>query len=206
MTSTAAKTRAKTKHEIAYKTAVTKLGEREQPPGSNRSPFIDSLAPLTTYRARGVPWCARFVVWAIVVGAKVDYPCRSARAWDHGDDARKRGWRLAPTAANLQRLAPGDLVTFKNGSGHIAIFESHRVVDGVAYVTTIDGNSGDAVARRERPLSIVRDLIAWPEHAGDYAKGRTRLLQVLGGESGRRQLAIKGLPPLRLPSVKEKIT
>lgn len=196
----------KTKHQLAYEAAVGKLGEREQPPGSNRSPFIDSLAPLTTYKANAVAWCARFAVWAIVVGAGANYPCRSARAFDHGDEARKRGWRLAPIIANLKQLVVADLVTFNKGSGHIALFESYRVEKGIAYVTTIDGNSGDEVARRERPLSEVRDLIAWPEYAGGFAQGRARLIQVIGGESGRRQLAIKSLPPIRIFASKEKVT
>lgn len=199
-----ASTRVQTRHERALDWARQQIGKAEQPPGSNRGAFVDSLSTITDYRALGVPWCARFALAAIVLGGKFNYPHRSAGAWDLGNDAARRGWRTAP--ADHASVVPGDLVTFNIGSGHIGVVESIQQVGGQWICTSIDGNSGDMVKRCQRPLSVVRDFICWPEDAGDYKPGRRKLIQVLGGESGRRKLAIAQLPAIRIPASKEKVT
>ncbi len=92
------------------------------------------------------PWCADLVSWVLrAAGAPLDGglsggwrvpAARGVAAW-----FAARGSYVPRAAASP---APGDVVYFVHGRGHIGIVE--RVVGDV--LVTIEGNAGNAVTRR----------------------------------------------------------
>lgn len=141
----------------ALEWARSKIGVREEPPGSRRGPEIDEWL-----RACGLlayPWCGAFVAAALRAGG-LDSPREIvwtptllawARAGEHG--FRLRTW---------DERAPGDLVLFSFGAegrevNHVGLLDFDRA-------HTIEGNTtdglgaqvdGGVVARRDRAGSGV---------------------------------------------------
>ena len=126
------------------------LGVSEIPKGSNKGARIKmyglaTQAPLRYYPA---PWCAYFTSWVTKrAGTPIGWNGLGdgwvPRLRDWG---RKTGiWRSAPQ--------PGDLIAFPQ---HIGIVESIRP-NGL--VTTIEGNTGDAVLRRLRLVKSASGFI-----------------------------------------------
>ena len=126
------------------------LGVREKPMGSNKGTRIKmyglaTQAPLRYYPAA---WCAYFTSW-------VTQQAGSPIGWDGLGDGlvsrlrdwgRKTGlWRTSPQ--------PGDLIAFPQ---HIGIVES---LQPNGLVTTIEGNTGDAVRRRLRLVKSATGFI-----------------------------------------------
>jgi hypothetical protein len=126
------------------------LGVREIPKGSNKGARIKmyglaTQAPLRYYPA---PWCAYFTSW---VTKQAGVPI----GWDGLGDGwvprlrdwgRKTGlWRTVPQ--------PGDLIAFPQ---HIGIVES---IQPNGLVTTIEGNTGDALLRRLRLIKSASGFI-----------------------------------------------
>lgn len=126
------------------------LGVHEIPMGSNKATRIKmyglaTQAPLRYYPA---PWCAYFTSW---VTKQAGVPI----GWDGLGDGwvprlrdwgRKTGiWRTTPQ--------PGDLIAFPQ---HIGIVES---LQPNGLVTTIEGNTGDAVRRRLRLVKSATGFI-----------------------------------------------
>lgn len=183
-----------TKHQKALEWAIKEIGVRESPMGSNTGPVVKTYQALGTWLpGTGFPWCAGFANLAVIRGGYTGL-ARTAGAWDALARAAKQGF--ATTDWKLVR--PGDLVVFNVGSGHIAVVE--KIVDG--FVRSVDGNSSDQVKRCERPLSLVRGFICWPEDGVEKASARKPLAQVVGGESGRRKLVV-GKLKVRIP---DKVT
>jgi len=124
---------------VAVASQLAAAGIAELPPGSNRGPGVDEFTD-----GNAEAWCADFVSWVLRV---------AGHPFSGGLSA---GWRLAWTgavrswfverAAYRDRLQadpqPGDVVWFVHG--HVGIVEAMR---GDALLT-IEGNAGDAVARR----------------------------------------------------------
>ena len=137
------------------------LGTREDPPGSNRTPFG------VWFGLDGVPWCNIFVSYCFAVGAGV-----TIAAGFRGAGCSRRGCAYVPTTEAWLRAAglwlgripprPGDLAIYNWNGGppdHIGIVE--RLAGGRAFVA-IEGNTGvgnDAnggeVMRRRRTLTDV---------------------------------------------------
>ena len=126
------------------------LGVREVPMGSNKGTRIkmyglSTQAPLRYYPAA---WCAYFTSWVTQqAGAPIGWNGLGdglvTRVADWG---RKTGlWRTAPQ--------PGDLIVFPQ---HIGIVES---LQPNGLVTTIEGNTGDAVRRRLRLVKSATGFI-----------------------------------------------
>jgi len=126
------------------------LGIREIPAGSNKGARIKmyglaTQAPLRYYPA---PWCAYFTSWVTQqAGAPIGWSGLGdglvSRLRDWG---RKTGvWRTEPQ--------PGDLIVFPQ---HIGIVET---LQPNALVTTIEGNTGDAVRRRLRLVKSATGFI-----------------------------------------------
>lgn len=115
--------------------ARSQVGVAESPLGSNNIPG-------NPYGNSGRPWCAYFTSWvwihAGVQGATVE---PSVTQWINGTEPGT--WK--PGAANNPQ--PGDAVAYDQSQGerwpHIGIVET---VNG-NMITTIEGNSGDAVTR-----------------------------------------------------------
>ena len=124
------------------------VGLAEDPPGSNRTPFG------RWFGADGEPWCAIFLSYCFKVGAGIVL-CGGVE----GPGVTPRGCAYVPTLARWLRDTgqwveagpkPGDIAIFDWDGGepdHAGIVE--RDLGGGRF-TTIEGNSGDRVARRER--------------------------------------------------------
>ncbi len=134
--------------------AVAHVGEREEPPGSNRTAFG------RWFGADGVPWCAIFVSYCFAVGAGVVL-CAGFR----GAGVMPKGCAYVPTIEAWLRTMgmwrgraaplPGDLAVYAVDAGvpdHIGIVETVAEDGGFA---AVEGNAGGAVARRTRSLSEV---------------------------------------------------
>lgn len=138
--------------------SVAHLGLREDPPGSNAGPEISLWLAACERGGRPIgiksgSWCAAFACAAqAAVRAPDEAPAHGRRAAVHElvEDARAFGTWRDPS----YRPKVGDLAIFRRngadprfqGEGHVGRVET---IDGDTY-TTIDGNSGDAVARVER--------------------------------------------------------
>lgn len=187
-----------TKHQQVVAWAVSKIGEREEPPGSNRGPFVRFCQAHTWLKGTGWSWCAAFAVTAVEEGAGVTYPDPSAGAWDLLERARKRGWALGRAATTVEA---GDFVVFDIGSGHVGVVEA---ITPTA-VTSIDGNSGDQVQRVTRSRSLVRGFVAWPDDLARHARSSSPFAQIVGSVTGTRKLVLRGGVKIPLPA-KGKVT
>ena len=135
--------------------ARRQLGVKEDPPGSNRTPFG------RWFGADGEPWCAIFLSYCFKVGAGVVL-C----AGDGGPGCSPLGCAYVPTLEDWLRATgqwlepdavarPGDIVVFNWDGGeadHAGLVAS--VAPGGA-LRTIEGNCDDEVARRARTTADV---------------------------------------------------
>lgn len=172
------------------------VGEKENPPGSNRGEFVQFCQSHTWLKGTGWPWCAAFVVTAISEGAGVGYPCPTASAFGLLADAKKRGWDLP---ANSSLVVPGDIVVFDIGSGHTGIVT--KVTS--KQVFSIDGNAGDSVKACVRLRSTVRGFVHWPEDLPP--RKRTPFVKTASSASGSRKLTVAGVN-IPVPARKDKVT
>src|SRR3954469_22287838 len=115
------------------------LGVREIPDGSNRAPAIRRYQTATRGAMFGAPWCAYFVSYVArqagapigAGGSGIGY-VPYIRAWAK----QTKRWKATPRA--------GDLITFPQHVGIVEnVYKNHTL-------TTIEGNSGNAVRRRWR--------------------------------------------------------
>lgn len=125
---------------------LSQVGVHEVPWGSN------SGAQVRVYESStggyGEPWCASFRSWGLQeCGYKGPV---SAMAWAFDNI----GVRISDGSLHIANAQVGDAVTFEIGTGHIGTYLSHDSVN----VKTVDGNTSDAVAVRERPLSLIRTI------------------------------------------------
>ena len=129
----------------ALAVAQKEVGTKEVPMGSNWGPRVSQYlkAAGITFPAE---WCAAFVTWCYDrVGKKVTFPGPAlVQDWDN--------W-AAKNGEVVSRPYHGDLVTFDwnsdNWYDHIGIVEKVLAVHGRVYwFRSIEGNSGDQVARR----------------------------------------------------------
>lgn len=135
--------------------ARSQLGMREQPAGSNRTPYG------AAYGGDGEPWCAKFVWWVFrqslasqLIPKAAFTPTFAQWFKDHG----RWGEKPRPGAVVFFDF-PGDKV---HRISHVALVEA---VNGDGSITTIEGNTcsgrkgsqrdGDGVWRRTRRVGIV---------------------------------------------------
>lgn len=135
--------------KCALTRATRHLGETEQPPGSNRSPLIDSWNQAAGL-ALGQPWCMSF--------ATAMFKACGVQLGGHGGVERFEVWAKA-NHWTVTGPAKGDLVCFDwDGAGwadHVGIVERVLAVRYtrrrfVGLIQTIEGNAGNAVSRRRR--------------------------------------------------------
>lgn len=120
------------------------VGVHEVPWGSNTGPRVSYYQSFTgDYHDA---WCASFRSAALRVNGYKGTV--SARAWAFDDI----GMRVSTLDKSIGAAMVGDAVTFNIGDGHIGTYLSHTS----SMVKTVDGNTSDAVAIRERPLSLIR--------------------------------------------------
>lgn len=126
---------------VAY--ALSQVGVHETPWGSNRGSDVHRYQSSTG--AYGQAWCASFFWYC---WQQAGYRgSTSAGAWDTTDN---HGTRVP----GIAHARPGDGVSFNIGDGHIGMYLSHTKT----HVKTDDGNSGDQVAVRERPISQIHSI------------------------------------------------
>src|SRR3954469_23805636 len=126
-------------HIVSLARKELSKGVREIPDGSNRAPAIRRYETATRGALFGAPWCAYFVSY-VARQARAPMRPRGAglgyvpyiRAWAK----QTKRWKATPRA--------GDLITFPQ---HVGIVEN---VYANHTLTTIEGNSGNAVRRRWR--------------------------------------------------------
>lgn len=170
-------------HQAALAWARARLGEHEQPPGSNSGRFVIECQRATWLAGTRWPWCVAFCLRAWEATGN-PLPWRGAGAWALLAWAQKAGW-----AVELGQAVPGDLVVWSFGSGHASVLEL-PYSETAPRVRTIDGNVDDRVARRERPSSLVRGVVhVKPTH---QAKARPPLFEVATSASGHRKLLLVG--------------
>jgi len=122
--------------------ASAEVGQSEQPPGSNDSPRIADYRSATAGNPGPGPWCAYFVSW---VARQAGVPLGDQGQGFGSVDAlyswaQQTGRAYTPGSGRTPQ--PGDLIVFHE---HIGLVES---VDANGAIHTIEGNSGDQVARR----------------------------------------------------------
>jgi len=122
----------------AVEVATREVGVAEDPPGSNRGPRVQTYQAATTLSGTGWPWCAAFVQW-VWTQAGVETDCCSASTEAMWLMGRAKGW-LSDTPL------PGCAILWRGVHTGIVV----AVGDGV--VETVEGNSGDQVARRTRAI------------------------------------------------------
>lgn len=160
-----------TYRELALRKAITQLGVKESPAGSNRGPMVDKYqeADSLTSPDHGYAWCASFVNWCFkVVGRPLTELGRSASVGSLLSNARKRGW-----VHNTPMR--GDLICFDwntlDGPGHGDWPDHIGFVERVSgsTLTTIEGNTslgndsnGGQVMRRTRDISMAEAFIRVP--------------------------------------------
>jgi hypothetical protein len=188
------------KHAATVSYAESKVGQREEPLGSNTGVFVRFCQRHTWLGGTKWPWCRGFNLTVIKEGGGFTYPDGSAGAWDALDRARKRGWALA--LGEYGKAIPGDEVIWNIGSGHASILKGLSVRGGAAYVQSVDGNVSDSVADRERPLSLVRGFIHWPEAPVFAYAVKPPRVQVVGSASGTRKLVTRGGKVVPLPKAR----
>src|SRR3954470_17542672 len=134
-------------------------GVREIPDGSNRAPAIRRYEAATRGAMFGAPWCAYFVSYIArragapigAGGSGIGY-VPYIRSWAK----QTKRWKATPRA--------GDLITFPQ---HVGIVES---VYANHTLTTIEGNSGNAVRRRWRRWGEAMGYVRVASGAGSAPK------------------------------------
>ena len=137
-----------TANQRVVATAARYVGVRENPPGSNRGPLIDKWEAYWRLGYLGWPWCGAFAS-AVLREAGVTDVSHPSTA-EICRKARERGW-----VTNTP--VPGALIVWCGT--HVGILVS-QASPGVW--NTIEGNSGDMVARRVRSLAGAT-LVVSPE-------------------------------------------
>lgn len=123
--------------------AEGQVGQVEQPPGSNDGPQIALYRSAVQGAQAGQPWCAYFVSWAAAqAGSPLGDAGQGLGSVSEIASWAQRTGRYLPAGSPPQ---PGDLILF--GAEHFGLVES---VNADGSLTTIEGNSSDAVSRVHR--------------------------------------------------------
>ena len=123
--------------------AESQVGVSEQPPGSNDGPQIATYRGAVAGAQAGEPWCAYFVSWAAnQAGAPLGDAGTGLGSVSGITSWAQRTGRFLPAGSPPRA---GDLMLF--GSEHVGLVES---VNADGSLTTIEGNSSDAVSRVQR--------------------------------------------------------
>jgi hypothetical protein len=124
--------------------------------GNNTGPQVNKFLASADV-GPGNPWCAAFVTWSVEHSGH-DMPGTGWAAvsnWVNAAEAGQHGLHIVDAA----HARPGDVVAYDwghgndfTGDGHIGFLES--TVNHNGDFTTVEGNSGDAVQRMDRNLSV----------------------------------------------------
>lgn len=137
---------------MALEAARSQVGVREAT-GNN-----DGIPSQRFMNGRQEPWCANFVAWSFrQTGHPLPGNQRSLASVQYMEDQMKGAGKWSPRQAAQPK--PGDIIFFANrgasdrgGGRHVGMVE--KVENGRVY--TIEGNSGNQVARRSYALGNAR--------------------------------------------------
>lgn len=123
--------------------AEAEVGVTEQPPGSNTGPRVRAFQAATELGGTGWPWCAAFIEWCLERAGMDTAWCSPSTAvmWRR---AQKRGLVVAVPSPGCVIIWPGV---------HVGLVVA---VHANGTVSTVEGNSGDMVARRVRAVAGAR--------------------------------------------------
>lgn len=114
--------------------AKSQVGVSENPPGSNRTPYNSWYASLMGWSYyEACAWCAIFQCWVANQANSLSKAEMSAGAWDLTNKLKAEG-------RGLSKPAPGCLISFNYGSGHIGMVVA--LDPDLNYVYTVEGNTG----------------------------------------------------------------
>lgn len=144
--------------EAFVKAALSSVGEREDPPGSNRGPQIEKYLAgwqgrYGSFYRRGAKWCGLFAEYHLRAAcAEIGLPCPVPEGYWLGSKAEwerlgnEKGWLVADPAR-------GDVVVLRNAGQpyHLGIVYG-RGTSGE--LLTVEGNSGDQVKLHVRPYPL----------------------------------------------------
>jgi len=153
----------KTLAELVLEIAVSQVGVKEQPLGSNDGPQVRQYLQRAGGNV-GDPWCMAFAYWCTDEAAKqLGVPNPLIKTPGVMDQWNRTKARKQPPRRQL--IKPGDIfiMSFDHGKGHTGIVE--KVVDGLLY--TVEGNTNDdgsregyEVARRHRAITAIVGVIS----------------------------------------------
>lgn len=174
-----------TAHTKALAWLDANLGQHEQPPGSNRGPFVQLCQAATWLPGSGWPWCvATWVKAWTVAGLKLPY--RGAGAYAFLDWHRQH---LPSWVVPLAKAKPGAAIILNIGAGHLATLE-HPYLGG-PWVQTIDGNWGDKLQRVQHPVGQVRGCVD-PIEVGVVPPAKPPLWEIVTSASGHSKVVFVG--------------
>lgn len=136
--------------------ATQEVGVEEDPIGSNTGPRVRDFQAATSLPGTGWPWCGAFVQW-VLARAGVEQDACSASTESTYLAAKGLGWLSS-------KPVPGCLILWRGV--HVGVVVGVR--DGV--VDTIEGNSGDRVARRVRAIGNGETYVIPPSIARTAGK------------------------------------
>lgn len=173
-----------TLHQSVVRWAKSKIGEREQPLGSNSGPFVISCQRATSLPGTGWPWCAAFArkAW-LEAGREMPYTGASAYGLLAYYQQHLPKWVAQPWT----NARPGAFVVFNIGAGHVALLAS-PILRGDTHVTTVGGNESDSVKQTTRSLSLVRGIVDPPELGVVPPPAKPKLFEVATSASGQRKV------------------
>lgn len=156
--------RSKPLAEKALARAITQLGVKESPAGSNRVKYIEWWGKLEWGHTVTFPWCFVFVSWCYnLEGSRALNPRESRHRYCPYGVADARAGRYGLVLASTAGVRPGNIVLFDWDGGvsdHVGLFE-HWIAPRKTF-TTIEGNTslgsnsnGGQVMRRERSIAQV---------------------------------------------------
>jgi len=137
---------------VVVEHAVGEIGQKEDPPGSNRGARIDLYTGKEWY---GAPWCALFVSWAwqYAEGGSPFGKLASAlkiRSW-----AAEKGKIIGA----MDKARPGDIgiIMRAQGRGHVVLISGLEMLGEP--LRCIEGNCGNAVRATLRDRSVFTCLV-----------------------------------------------
>jgi peptidoglycan hydrolase-like protein with peptidoglycan-binding domain len=150
--------------ERALARAITQLGVKENPPGSNLVKYIEWWGKLEWGTVVRFPWCFAFVTWCYnLEGSTALDPRQSRHRYVPYGVADARAGRNGLVLASTAGVRPGNLVMYDWDGGvadHVGLFERWKVPGQTFYAiegNTAVGNDSDGgqVMRRERSVRQV---------------------------------------------------
>ena len=156
---------------LASAWAELRAGVREVPDGSNRGPRVDAYTGVTG-DGDGPPWCAYFVSWNFSQApggspfGKVGGALAIVRSCEKNIIAcvtDTQGPSYSPSRCRPPQA--GDVGVIDDGGGHGHALHVAAVLGDTLW--TVEGNSGNAVRTRRRPVKSVRWFLNFDRYVAD---------------------------------------